>query len=436
MMKTAIRNRLFFLFFFSFFFTSIAGALDYTEITTTLSDAFISLTDGNEGTTSFRSLQIPSGGRAESLGSAYTGLADDIGFFDYNPAASCLLKNTELSLFHNAWISDSALETLAGTIRNGNLGLGAEIRCFYVPFTEYNLFGERTAGSYYSETTAVLNASYNFLAGYTFKGLAVGINVKGAWRSIPDYTDDNTDAIISGSGLAQSGLAVIGDIGIMMQFNIAKFFISRDPNLRIGLSFMNAGISFTGFGSSSGITLDDPLPTSIGTGISYRIIKPLILTADFRQPINLQNIQEYEKWSAGGGISVQITDFFAILGGFYLKGANPRISLGSEFEIKKVQFNVNYTLDLTSSLNPVNHFSLAAKINLGDHGRAEQQKQIDTLYNEGLTYFSQGEFDEAIATWKEVLEIDRFFDPAINGIKSAKNQLLLYQKIRDAQFLD
>jgi hypothetical protein len=425
----------------SFFLILIAGgrlrALDLTEVTTKLSEAFSSLTGDNEGTTAYRSLLIPSGGRAESLGSAYTGLADDISYLEYNPAASSIMEQTETAVFHNAWISDSAMEMLAGTVRLNNAGFGAGIKCFYVPFSEYNIFGERVAGSYYTETTAILNASYNFLAGYYFKGIAVGFNVKAVWRGVPDYTDNDTDAIISGSGLAQSGLAFAGDAGIMLRFNAGKLYIDREPNLRIGLNLLNAGAAMTGFGSSSEIQLDDPLPTSASAGVSYRMIKPLLFTAEFRQPLNLQDLSEYQMWSAGAGVSVSITSFFDVLGGFLIKGGNPRISIGSEFVLmKKIQMNVNYTLDLTSSVNPVNHISLSAKITLGDNGRAERQKQIDLYYSEGLASFANGDFTAAIQSWQKVLKLDKLYDPAKDGIKSAQNQIILFQRIRDAQFLN
>ena len=74
---------------------SRAFPLDYTKAGSSLADAFYNTAGAHEGTTSFRSLLIPSGGRAESLGSAYTALSDDISFIDYNPAASALLNETE-----------------------------------------------------------------------------------------------------------------------------------------------------------------------------------------------------------------------------------------------------------------------------------------------------------------------------------------------------
>lgn len=414
-------------------FTGNAYSLDLYD---TLTDGFMGLVDENEGLTSFGSLNITSGGREESLGSAFTGLADDIGFFDYNPAASAILEKTEIAFFHNSWISDSALESLAATIRFGNLGLGAKLKCFYVPFSEYNIFGERVSSNYYSETTAIFNIAYNFFAGYYFKGLTVGANIKAAWRSIPDYTDNDTNAIIEGSGLAQSALGLIGDLGIMLRFNLMKLYASRDANLRIGLSLLNAGVAFTGYGSNTGVILDDPLPTTISAGISYRFIKPLAFTAEFRQPLNLRNIEKSGKWSAGAGIDVNITDFMEIMAGFRIKGGNPRFSLGSEFVISRLIMDINYTFDLTSTLNPVNHFSLSARLDLGDRGRAEMQALVDSFYAEGLSHYAEGDFDAAIESWEKSLALDKGFDPARAGIKAIRNSRQLYERVLDIQTLD
>ena len=113
---------------------------------------------------------------------------------------------------------------------------------------------------------------------------------------MPDYTDNNSNSIIANSGLEQSGLALMADVGAMLQFNFLKFYSSRDANLRVGLSLQNLGLSFTGFGSSSGIKLDDALPTMIATGLSFKIIKPLLITMDFKIPVNLQTGRIYKPY--------------------------------------------------------------------------------------------------------------------------------------------
>lgn len=417
-----------FLFFLFLAHCTSVFSLDFSNVDNALSDFFYSLQGQNEGTTSFHSLLIPLGGRSESLGGAYTGLADDISFFDYNPAASCILDQAEIAVFHSAWIADSAVETLACTTRIKNLGLGAKVSCFYIPFTEYDAFGNRVASNYYSETTASLNTSYIIHPGYTFKGLALGLNAKVAYRSIPDYTDNDTGAIIQGSGFSQSAVAFMLDGGMLFQFNLAKFYYSRNANFRIGFNASNFGVSLTNLGETP--KLDDPLPSVFAIGFSYKPINPLTFTFEFKQPVNIFNFSEYLMWSCGLGVEVKITSFFSILSGFQLKGANPRFSLGGEFEIKTIRFNANYSLDLTSSFNPINRISLSAKIQLGDRGRGESRKKVDEFYNLGVSSFANKEYDKAIDYWKQALALDKYFDPAINGIKIAtkyQNMLNEYQ---------
>ena len=418
--------------FFSFLHASTVFALTYSTAVTSVSDFFSSVSeDENAGSTTFLSLNIPFGGRAESLGSAYTGLSDDISFFDYNAAASSMLDETEIAVFHNAWISDSALETLAATTRFGDFGMGAAIKCFYVPFTEYDYFGNKQTGGYYSETTGILNFSYHFLHGYYFKGISLGVNLKGAWRAMPDYADEN-GAIVS--GLSQSAAAVMADFGALTRFSFLKFFQSREPNCSVGLSIKNVGAAWTGF--SEKISQDDPIPTQISAGASYQPFEAFTFTADFSQPINLFSPAESEQWSVGIGMIFQITEPFALLSGFLLKGGNPRMSLGGEALYKGVQVNINYTLDLTTSFNPVNHISLSAKIKLGDRGRAELAAKVDALYIEGLEKYTAGDYEGALLAWKNALKLNPGFDPAKKGILIAERQRLLVEKIREMQSLE
>lgn len=433
-----MNKRTFVTVFFLLFFclTGKSFALDFTELTDTLSTLGYFQSSKNEGSTSFRSLLIPIGGRPESLGSAYTGLCDDAGYINYNAAASCLLTNTQVSAYHNSWIADSKLDTLVYTTRNENFGFGIQAGCLYLPFSEYNIYGERVNASYYSETNLALNFSYNFLAGYDFKGIALGGSIKSAFRSVPDYTDNNTDAIIPLSGLAQSGIGIMADLGVMLQFNFLKFFASRTPNVRIGISAQNLGVAFTGIGGKKGISLDDPLPSFIAAGFSCQFLPVITASFDIKQPVNLFALQDYQTFSMSAGIILAFTKSFSLLLGTEFKGGNPRFSLGSEIQLVNARLNFNYTLDLTSSFNPVNRISLSAKILLGDRGRAERQKLIDQLYLKGLDFYANSEWENAIEEWEQILLINKRYDPAILGIESARSQIEMYEKVRESMFFE
>lgn len=437
MRKKHFLKSLFLLTILGFFFNKGLNALSYSDLITDLSDIFYSFVDKNEGQTSFRSLLIPFGGRSESLGGAYTGLCDDINFLQYNAGAGAVQKESQIALFHNMWIADSKMETIAATTRFKNiphLSLGGFVSCFYLPFTEYNIFGDRVAASYYSETLAAINFSYNFLAGYDFKGFSLGGNLKTAWRGMPNYTDNNTNEVINNSGLAQSGLAFMGDLGLLLQFNFLKFYYSRDPNVRIGFSAQNLGVSLTGWGQQ--VVLDDPLPSLLSAGISVKLVKPVTLSLEFQQPINLQNLSTYLKPYIASGISLEFTNFLSVLGGFAIKGGNPRFSVGFEFEVAKVRFNFNYTLDFTSSFSPLNKLSLSLKLKLGDKGRSIIDKQVDEYYQQGLIYYAEADYQAAIDVWKEALKLNKRFDPAKLGIQSAQYQIDMFQLIKESLLLD
>ena len=437
MRKKHFLKSLFLLTILGFFSNKGLNALSYSDLITDLSDIFYSFVDKNEGQTSFRSLLIPFGGRSESLGGAYTGLCDDINFLHYNAGAGAVQKESQIALFHNMWIADSKMETIAATTRFKNiphLSLGGFVSCFYLPFTEYNIFGDRVAASYYSETLAAINFSYNFLAGYDFKGFSLGGNLKTAWRGMPNYTDNNTNEVINNSGLAQSGLAFMGDLGLLLQFNFLKFYYSRDPNVRIGFSAQNLGVSLTGWGQQ--IVLDDPLPSLLSAGISVKFVKPVTLSLEFQQPINLQNLSTYLKPYIASGISLEFTNFLSVLGGFAIKGGNPRFSVGFEFEVAKVRFNFNYTLDFTSSFSPLNKLSLSLKLKLGDKGRSIIDKQVDEYYQQGLIYYAEADYQAAIDVWKEALKLNKRFDPAKLGIQSAQYQIDMFQLIKESLLLD
>ncbi len=421
---------------FLLFLSAGLYGLEYTDVYSEVSEAFSPFIDPNEGLTSFRTLLIPSGGRAESMGNAFTGLADDISYLEYNPAASSVLDKTQAGLFHNAWIADTSLETLSFTTRYTNLGIGASIKCLYLAFSEYNYFGETVSAGYYSETIAAFNVSYNFFAGYDFKGLAAGATFKTAYRGMPDYADNENNEVISGSGLLQSGLAFMGDFGLQTRFNLFKFYSSREANVQAGLSAMNFGAGFTSLGGEKGTVLDDPLPSKISAGFSYKPVRPVIIVLEFSQPLNLQNPALSGRFSAGTGVSVQATDFFAVHGGFFISGGNPRFSLGSEFLIKNYLLNITYTVDFTSSLHPLNRISLSVKVDLGDKGREEIRQRVDELYAQGLQYYYQGELHEAIKVWNDALTLDPGFDPAKRGIASAEQSLSLQLRIIEIQRLE
>ena len=381
--------------------------------------------DNNAGLTAFPVLKVPMGGRSEGMAGAFAAVSDDISFIEFNPAGSSMLKNSELAFFHNNWIADTMLEGVAYTTRLGKFGIAAGAKWLYTPFTEYNYYGNSVASSLYSEGVIILNASRNFFAGYYFGGLSLGINLKGAFRIVPDFTDKH-DNIISGSGAGQSAFMGMADIGALTRFNLFKFYNAREHNMSAALVLRNLGPP----------ALGEPLPTILNAAVAYKPIRPLLISLDLFLPLNLMDISLSELPYGALGLSLQITNFLSMRAGFMVKAGSSRVTVGSAVTVKNISVDINYTLDLLTQFQPLNRVSIGVRVNMGDGGRKVLSDTVDELYLLGLEEYIQGNNSAAKLRWEEALEIDPGFDPAKEGILMLENREGLIRRIEDLFLLD
>lgn len=395
--------------FFLLFSWSLSAA-EYSDYYASASETAESALDVNTGLTAFEILLIPLGGKLESMGTAYTAVALDSGALEANPAATSVLSSTELSFIHNDWIADSKLEGVIYTIRYNNLGIGFGGKFLYLPFTEFDQWGDPVSKGYPSETITTLNISYNFFSSYYFYGFALGTNLKAAYRHIPGSIYQN-----------QSVLAAMMDVGLLTRFNLLKFYSSRDRNFSLGAVVKNLGFQ----------AIDDPLPTSATFGLAYSPLRPLLLSCDFNYPFTLYPDTPATRWYLAFGMDLSITDFFAVQGGFYYRGSNPRISLGSTIDFTDVTVAVNYTLDMTTQVDTIDRFSLEAKLRMGDEGRYALQSRVEELYLAGLEAYAKGNLQTAIRYWESVLNLDETFQPAREILTTTKNALTLQEEMRE-----
>ena len=326
------------------------------------------------------------------MGTASTASAFDAGFIEANPAVTALMKNTELAFSHHAWIADTSLEGVVYTVRYDDLGIGFGGRFLYVPFTGYTSWGERSSRGTISETVVTANIAYNFLHDYYYSGLAVGASIKAAYRHVP-----------SDIAMGQSILGLMTDLGLQTSFSLAKFQYWSLPNVSVGLALKNLGIS-----SMS----DESLPLTASAGIAYAPLRAVLLATDFNLPLSLDG-DTAPLWDLAFGTSVAVTEFLSLQGGLHLKPGNPRISVGADVDLGSINVSANYNLDMSAiARNPLDKFSVQARIDLGDQGRGERRQRADDLYAEGLREFSIGNLSQAVEMWSQVLEIDRNYTPA------------------------
>ncbi len=181
------------------------------------------------------------------------------------------------------------------------------------------------------------------------------------------------------------------------------------------------------------------MPTEATFGLAYSPLKPVLFSFDVTQPINLVNVSQSEALSFAEGTLVSITDFFQVHTGLLIEGGNPRFSIGSTFDLELAKITVNYTLDLTTQVTPLNRISIQAAFSLGDLGRADIAKKVDTLYLSGLDDYARGDIDAAIALWDQALALDPAFDPARESrdaalaSKGLKQTMTELQKIKPNQ---
>jgi hypothetical protein len=374
-------------------------------------DLVNSFADNNTGLRSFPTLLIPMGGISEGMGTAYTAVCRDADYIEYNPAGSAILPSSQLGLYHHAWIADSNMESAVYTTRFNDLGIGAAGKFLYVPFTAYNDWGAAVANNYISETIGTLNVAYNFLSNYYFSGVAVGGNLKVAYRNIPDI------AALSVSN--QSALALMGDVGALTSFNLGKFYNSQSKNFSVALVVKNLGID---------TLADEYLPQMATAGLAWSPLRPWTIALDFTYPFSFPGQPPAELCYFALGTSVAVTSFLSVQGGVLMEAANPTISLGASINLGTLALIMNYNLDLSGSLDPLDKFSVEARFDLGDSGRSARTQKAEALYLQGVEEFANGNFQKAISLWQQVLEIDPKYQPAADDIRTASHTMAVQQQ--------
>jgi len=242
---------------------------------------------------------------------------------------------------------------------------------------------------------------------------------------MPDYTD-NYDNIIAGSGMSQSAVMAMADIGLLTRIDLLKFYSSRERNFSASIVIKNLGPP----------VLDEPLPTVVNAAISYKPIRPLTIAFDFNLPLNLVDISLSELPYMALGLSVNITNFLSMYAGVLYKAGSSRIAIGSAINLDRISIDINYTLDMLSQLQPLNRISLAVRFDLGDNGRAQAANKVEELYLLGLDAYSRGNFADAKLCWEEALRLDPKFEPAKENLAMLIKREELNQRIEDMNRLD
>jgi hypothetical protein len=128
------------------------------------------------------------------------------------------------------------------------------------------------------------------------------------------------------------------------------------------------------------------------------------------------------------GTTVAVTSFLSVQGGVLMKADNPRVSVGTALTLGTLALEMNYNLDLSGSLNPVDKFSVQARFDLGDSGRGARVQEAESLYLQGVEEFANGNFEKALALWQETLKLDPKYLPALDNIRTVQQTIALQEQ--------
>jgi tetratricopeptide (TPR) repeat protein len=104
------------------------------------------------------------------------------------------------------------------------------------------------------------------------------------------------------------------------------------------------------------------------------------------------------------------------------------VSVGAALTLGTLALDMNYNLDLSGSLNPLDKFSVQAKFDLGDAGRSARAREADALYLQGIEEFANGNYEKALALWEEVLKVDPRYLPAVDNIRTVKRTIMVQEQ--------
>ena len=301
----------------------------------------------NAGTTSFPILEIPSGGRLESMGGAYTAVADRDAFTDGNPAVTSSRPGGSYGVTHKDWIADSSIETIHVTRSSRSVGFGISAKYLRIPFTAYDDVGKRSSSGHFSEAIVTANLSVTFID-LPRIAVAAGTNVKGIFRLV-------SDTIVE----SQSAYSLPLDIGFLARFRLLAFgrrdVAEADPlNLSFGVALRNAGQSV--------VRLHAKLPTVISAGIAYSPVPGLLLSGDFTLPISFDVDDPPESPYGAAGLSIAVTRFLDLQAGVRIRDGDHRASLGSVAHIGPISIATTYMVGYVSGFSPDG--SLSASITI------------------------------------------------------------------------
>jgi long-subunit fatty acid transport protein len=224
-----------------------------------------------------RYLLVPPGSRPNSMGQAFTAVADDSNAIYWNPAGLAFLSKREISFTHTKGLVSTNLDylTFVQPVQSNGSGFGASL--FFLSDTQWRTDEQGNFLGQFDNTALTALVSY---AKKISSGLGAGVNLKILQQSLDSH---------QANALALDAGALYKDLL---------------PRLDIGLAVQNAGTKM------KFINDEFSLPLMVNLGAAYRPSEKLILDVDVDDYIVDQNVGI----NAGG--EYLISSMFALRAGY------------------------------------------------------------------------------------------------------------------------
>lgn len=403
----------------------VRRAVSGTSVTPVV--AMAAQTSGKQKGVGRRALSLRTGGRYEMLGLAFTALADDASFFEANAAGSAAFPYLLVGGFHFARVNQSHTDTIALVHSIGRTGYGFSASVQY----PYLTMEGKTVGG-----VAIFNVAHRFLSAYRFKGISVGTNVKVGYR---DSSAGGSGQKKSGSGGGKKHVVVTADIGLQGTWSVAKNFGSHEPNLWVGGTVKNVGLSVevdaSGSGSSTGGGRTvHATNSSFILACAYQPIRWFLFGTGIEWKYNVQEFADKNRFRYGVAFLLLPVQYVAFGSNVFLTGLAPdiRASAGVEFKSTWVRVDLTYTYESDKDEHVIS-CGIAGFFNRDR--RKHLEKEVYTSYLRGLRLYDAQHYEEAIAEWRRTLQRAGSFEPAREGIERATKLLQLNRQVYDFHFL-
>lgn len=307
--------------------------LFWLSLALTLSTTLSAVND-DAGTAGFAPLKIIYSARANALGQAMMGVAQNPDGMQFNPASIIRMKNSQVgSTFMNYYsgANGGALQYIKAKDTFSAWGL----------MLKYLNFGsmERTEVSQNGDLieTGESFGAQNIIAGFSMsRFLSPMLDVGGSLKVVFDQIDD------------ESASAVLLDLGLIHH--------PANPKIKVGAGIRNLGKQISYYSPDK---YDESLPFTMAAGISYQFNEQIMSSFDLSKSTG-------ESFVAKLGLEYQLNPDFILRGGFKTNagdgnvngawGWSSGLSLGAGWNWRNIQ--LNYGLASTGDLGLINQLSI------------------------------------------------------------------------------